>query len=148
MLRHFLKKGERCYNLRLTGVLTPPLLSGYSSALLYLSTERCAGANKSASPPGRQQEQASKQRCTFRRATFSSAQFSQPPKKKCLRESILARTTPFLYRSQPTALLLAGAFLAQVSRAPVPRALRTWCVEGEYVRSAAGVERTTSVHAN
>ena len=28
-------------------------------------TEGCAGANKKASPPSRQQEQASKQRCTF-----------------------------------------------------------------------------------
>ena len=32
-------------------------------------TERCAGANKKASPPGRQQ------RCTFRPNTFSSVQF-------------------------------------------------------------------------
>ena len=39
-------------------------------------TEGCAGANKKASPPGRHQEQASKQRCTFRPTTFSSVQFS------------------------------------------------------------------------
>ena len=36
----------------------------------------CAGANKKASPPGRHQEQASKQRCTFSPTTFSSVQFS------------------------------------------------------------------------
>ena len=39
-------------------------------------TEGCAGANKKASPPGRHQEQASKQRCTFSPTTFSSVQFS------------------------------------------------------------------------
>ena len=38
-------------------------------------TEGCAGANKKASPPGRHQEQAPKQRCTFRPTTFSSVQF-------------------------------------------------------------------------
>ena len=37
-------------------------------------TEGCAGANKKASPPGRHQEQASKQRCTFSPTTFSSVQ--------------------------------------------------------------------------
>ena len=36
----------------------------------------CAGANKKASPPGRHQEQAPKQRCTCRPTTFSSVQFS------------------------------------------------------------------------
>ena len=39
-------------------------------------TEGCAGANENASPPGRHQEQASKQRCTFSHTTFSSVQFS------------------------------------------------------------------------
>ena len=33
-------------------------------------TEGCAGANKKASPPGRHQEQAPTQRCTFRPTTF------------------------------------------------------------------------------
>ena len=33
------------------------------------------GANKKASPPGRHQEPASKQRCTFSPTTFSSVQF-------------------------------------------------------------------------
>ena len=43
-------------------------------------TEGCAGANKKASPPGRQQEQASKQRCTFRPhyVQFSSVQAEKP----------------------------------------------------------------------
>ena len=35
-------------------------------------TEGCAGANNKASPPGRHQEQAPKQRCTFSPTTFSS----------------------------------------------------------------------------
>ena len=41
-------------------------------------TEGCAGANKNASPPGRQQEQASKQRRTLSPTNiqFSSVQFS------------------------------------------------------------------------
>ena len=39
-------------------------------------TEGCAGANNKASPPGRHQEQASKQRCTLSPTTFSSVQFS------------------------------------------------------------------------
>ena len=39
-------------------------------------TEGCPGANNKASPPGRHQEQAPKQRCTFRPTTFSSVQFS------------------------------------------------------------------------
>ena len=34
-------------------------------------TEGCAGANKKAPPPGRHQEQASKQRCTVSPTTFS-----------------------------------------------------------------------------
>ena len=37
-------------------------------------TEGCPGANNKASPPGRHQEQASKQRCTFSSTTFSSVQ--------------------------------------------------------------------------
>ena len=36
----------------------------------------CAGANDKASPPGRHQEQAPKQRCTFSPTTFSSVQLS------------------------------------------------------------------------
>ena len=39
-------------------------------------TEGCPGANDKASPPGRHQEQAPKQRCTFRPTAFSSVQFS------------------------------------------------------------------------
>ena len=39
-------------------------------------TEGCAGANTKASPPGRHQEQAPKQRCTFSPTTFSSVQFN------------------------------------------------------------------------
>ena len=39
-------------------------------------TKGCPGANNKASPPGRHQEQAPKQRCTFRPNTFSSVQFS------------------------------------------------------------------------
>ena len=40
-------------------------------------TEGCSGVNNKASPPGRHQEQAPKQRCTFRPTTFSSVQFSR-----------------------------------------------------------------------
>ena len=39
-------------------------------------TEGCLGVNNKASPPGRHQEQAPKQRCTFTPTTFSSVQFS------------------------------------------------------------------------
>ena len=39
-------------------------------------TEGCLGVNNKASPPGRHQEQAAKQRCTFSSTTFSSVQFS------------------------------------------------------------------------
>ena len=46
-------------------------------------TEGCAGANKKASPPGRYQEQTSKQRCTFRPTTFSSVQFSSACSTHC-----------------------------------------------------------------
>ena len=38
-------------------------------------TEGRLGVNDKASPPGRHQEQAPKQRCTFRPTTFSSVQF-------------------------------------------------------------------------
>ena len=38
-------------------------------------TEGRLGVNNKASPPGRHQEQAPKQRCTFRPTTFSSVQF-------------------------------------------------------------------------
>ena len=38
-------------------------------------TEGCPGTNNKASPPGRHQEQAPKQRCTFRPTTFSSVQY-------------------------------------------------------------------------
>ena len=37
-------------------------------------TEGCPGVNNKASPPGRHQEQAPKQRCTFSPTTFSSVQ--------------------------------------------------------------------------
>ena len=39
-------------------------------------TEGCPGVNNKASPPGRHQEQAPKQRCTFSSTTFSSVQFN------------------------------------------------------------------------
>ena len=39
-------------------------------------TEGRLGVNNKASPPGRHQEQAPKQRCTFSPTTFSSVQFS------------------------------------------------------------------------
>ena len=39
-------------------------------------TEGCPGANNKASPPGRHQEQAPKQRCTFSPTTFSSVQMA------------------------------------------------------------------------
>ena len=42
-------------------------------------TEGRLGVNDEASPPGRHQEQAPKQRCTFRPTTFSSVQFSSGP---------------------------------------------------------------------
>ena len=48
-------------------------------------TEGCAGANKKASPPGRHQEQASKQRCTFRPTTFSSVQLDGTVRSSRLR---------------------------------------------------------------
>jgi len=38
-------------------------------------TEGRLGVNNKASPPGRHQEQAPKQRCTFSSTTFSSVQF-------------------------------------------------------------------------
>ena len=38
-------------------------------------TEGCPGVDNKASPPGRHQEQAPKQRCTFSSTTFSSVQF-------------------------------------------------------------------------
>ena len=41
-------------------------------------TEGRLGVNNKASPPGRHQEQAPKQRCTFSPTTFSSVQFSCP----------------------------------------------------------------------
>ena len=57
----------------------PRFIKGtYWATGLFLTTpftEGCAGANKKASPPGRHQEQASKQRCTFSLTTFSSVQF-------------------------------------------------------------------------
>ena len=40
-------------------------------------TEGRLGVNNKASPPGRHQEQAPKQRCTFSSTTFSSVQFSR-----------------------------------------------------------------------
>ena len=43
--------------------------------LMTSFTEGCPGANNKASPPGRHQEQAPKQRCTFSSTTFSSVQF-------------------------------------------------------------------------
>ena len=41
-------------------------------------TEGRLGVNNKASPPGRHQEQAPKQRCTFSPTTFSSVQFTLP----------------------------------------------------------------------
>ena len=41
-------------------------------------TEGCPGVNDKASPPGRHQEQAPKQRCTFRPTSFSSVQSIKP----------------------------------------------------------------------
>ena len=46
------------------------------SSLMTPFTEGCPGVNDKASPPGRHQGQAPKQRCTFRPTTFSSVQFS------------------------------------------------------------------------
>ena len=45
----------------------------FSSATMH---QGCAGANDKASPPGRHQEHAPKQRCNFSPTTFSSVQFS------------------------------------------------------------------------
>ena len=45
------------------------------SSLTTPFREGCTGANDKASPPGRHQEQAPKQRCTFSPTTFSSVQF-------------------------------------------------------------------------
>ena len=49
---------------------------GDRSSLTTPSTEGCPGANNKVSPPGRHQEQAPKQRCTFRPTTFSSGQLA------------------------------------------------------------------------
>ena len=46
------------------------------SSLTTPFTEGCPGVNDKASPPGRHQEQAPKQRCTFSPTTFSSVQFA------------------------------------------------------------------------
>ena len=54
-----------------------------NSALCLPFMEGCAGANNKASPPGRHQEQASKQRCIFRPTTFSSVQFSSKGARTC-----------------------------------------------------------------
>ena len=62
-------------------------------------TEGCPGANDKASPPGRHQEQAPKQRCTFSSTTFSSVQFSDShsipyhTSRPCCREVTLGETT-------------------------------------------------------
>ena len=45
------------------------------SSLTTPFTEECPGVNDKASPPGRHQEQARKQRCTFRPTAFSSFQW-------------------------------------------------------------------------
>ena len=47
------------------------------SSLTTPFTEGCPGVNNEASPPGRHQEQAPKQRCTFSSTTFSSVQFKE-----------------------------------------------------------------------
>ena len=61
----------------------PRFIKGlYWAAGLFLRTpftEGCVGANKKALPPGRQQEQASKQLCTFSPTTFSSVQVRSHP---------------------------------------------------------------------
>ena len=57
----------------LRSVLTDyPLSTGLSLTTPF--TEGCPGVNNKASPPGRHQEQAPKQRCTFSTTTFSSVQ--------------------------------------------------------------------------
>ena len=43
----------------------------------------CMGVNNKASPPGRHQEQAPKQRCTFSPTTFSSVQFTYGGTRNC-----------------------------------------------------------------
>ena len=57
------------------------------SSLTTPFTEGCPGVNNKASPPGRHQEQAPKQRCTFSPTTFSSVQFST---RDCAFESATA----------------------------------------------------------
>ena len=72
----------------------PRFIKGiYWATGLFLRTpfmEGCAGANKKALPPGRQQEQASKQRCTF-----SSVQFraEEPTKKNPQQRCTFSPTT-------------------------------------------------------
>ena len=54
-------------------------------------TEGRLGVNNKASPPGRHQEQAPKQRCTFSSTTFSSVQFSSvhaPNSSSCIHQCI------------------------------------------------------------
>ena len=46
------------------------------SSLTTPFTEGCPGVNDKASPPGRHQEHAPKQRCTFSPTAFSLVQFS------------------------------------------------------------------------
>ena len=66
---------------RICCTFSPTTFSSVHGGMVWESdvlpfTEGCAGANNKASPPGRHQEQAPKQRCTFRPITFSSVQFS------------------------------------------------------------------------
>ena len=60
---------------RQTAPQDPPKERLTCSSSMLPFAEGCAGANEKASPPGRRQEQASEQRCTFGHAAFSSVQF-------------------------------------------------------------------------
>ena len=84
-------------------------------------TEGYAGANKKASPPGRHQEQASKQCCIFSPTTFSSVQYTPPPAPKtneinpkptlmhvrrCLNSEMTRKQGPILSRMVPRCVVL------------------------------------------
>ena len=120
--------------------LTTPFTEGY----------RCAGADNKASPPGRHQEQVSKQRCTFSPTTFSSVQFSlggmhvqhslqdqhraaacnmRPPKTNAL--SIAVRIASTVHGLQPTHALfsvLSSTTENSVMRQPLTWARHVWSV--------------------
>ena len=79
------------------------------SSLTTPFTEGCPGVNDKASPPGRHQEQAPKQRCTFRPTTFSSVQcrscgrwcVSCSPPWIMKQECFLVKTVNFTYNAMP-----------------------------------------------